>query len=738
MEQLGQGWNVPVRKITGKWKWEAMIIAGRLVPEITRDNNNGRWIKGNIMPYGPCGHLLNDIGKKGQSRLPFTVVTSHPLPKRPVVAIGALSEYAMDSGRIWYTLEISEYYEKGDPALEEYGTFDELAQKIADKDPETIAGLGDRKARVKEDLRKIFGSGNSFPERMIDLFGASAYDRLRHNPWQMIHMVPYFTMKQADQAAEYFGIPLTDENRFREHFRQRINLLFDDRKDTYMSDSDFYGLYLMDFAQEMGKDEFLAKTMHCEEPLVFKTDLGIHPAQFYYDEMASVALIKRAGRIRIPNTDEISRAEDAAREAIGFTLTEEQDHGFRNAFHTPVHFVTGGPGTGKTTLLSAILKKLEFLTHRDLADPSSPVMLVAPTGKAAYRMWEQTGMPARTIHSAFQVIPDYGCVDIESAAESLSHVQYLIIDESSMLDTHLFGETARIIAAMDHIPFMLLVGDIDQLAPVGHGQVFKDLLEYAESVCPECVTRLTVLKRQEKGSSIPQFASFITKGTFPGPDWFKDRTDVVFVDVDARSLQGVLEKAVLAPRKGNLSSVQLMTPFRNGDTGDTVPALNNLAQPYYNPEPAGRSVTVNNPDRTFQLGSRVINKKNRTETIINGSIGTVTDMDTSSKDLFEWSVTVKFDSGDEAVYMYGDLKELDLAYAITVHASQGSEYEDVVLCVARNSMNAEFLNRNLLYTAVTRAVKRLVLLGSPAAFAAAAATPAPVRKTALSEWLKDR
>lgn len=711
-----------------------MIIAGRLVPELTRDNNNGRWIKGNIMPYGPCGLLLEDIE---QSRLPFTIVTSHPLPKRPVVAVGALAEYPLDSGRIWYTLEISEYYEKDDPALAEYGTFNELAKKIAHKDSEIISAFGDRKTKIKEELRKIFGTGNSFPERMIDLFGVSAYTKLKSNPWQMIHIVPYFTMKQADHAAEYFGIPLTDENRFREHFRQRINLFFEDRKDTYMSASDFYALYLMDFAGEMTKDEFHAKTMDGDDPLVFQTDLGIHPAQFYYDEKASVSLIKRIGRIRIPDMEEITRAEELAREAISFTLTPEQEHGFRNAFRTPVHFITGGPGTGKTTLLSAILEKLRILTHMDLADPSSPVMLVAPTGKAAYRMWEQTGIPARTMHSAFQIIPDYGCVDMESAAEAVSHVRYLIIDESSMLDTHLFGEVARIMAKMDHMPFLLLVGDIDQLAPVGHGQVFKDLLEYAEAMSPECVTRLTVLQRQKADSGISELAmEYVRKGLFPGIDWFKGRSDVVFVNVDVDNLQPTLERAVFAPKKGNLSDVQLMTPFRNGNMKDTVPALNSIAQPYYNPDPEGKSITVNNPDRTFQIGSRVINKRNRTETIINGSIGTVTAMDTSSKDIFEWTVTVMFDSEDEATYAYGDLKELDLAYAITVHASQGSEYENVVLCVARGSMNPEFLNRNLIYTAVSRARSKLILMGSIRAFAAAAAMSAPMRKTALSEWLK--
>ncbi len=715
-----------------------MIIAGRLVPEQTRENDNGRWIRGEIMPYGPCALLLETIGEKGQRRLPFTITTTHPLPKKPVVAIGSLSEYKFpDSGNVWYTLEISEYYEKGDPVLDDFGDFNVLAAKIAAKNEEVILALGDRKTRVREALRKIFGTGNSFADRMIDQFGVSAYDRLKSNPWKMIHIIPYFTIKQADQAAEYLGIPLTDENRFREHFRSRIDIFFSDRKDTYMSEGDFYALYLMDFAGEMTKDEFMDKTMKGDEPLVYKTELGIHPAQFYYDERASVNLIKRVGRVTIPETEEILRAEELARQSLDFTLTPEQEHGFKNAFRTPVHFITGGPGTGKTTTLSAILKKLEILTHKNLKDPSSPVMLMAPTGKAAYRMWEQTGVPAHTMHSAFRIIPDYGCVDMEQAAEALNHVKYLIIDESSMLDTHLFGEAARIMSKMDHVPFLLLVGDIDQLAPVGHGQVFKDLLEYAESVDPECVTRLTVLKRQKDGSNIPELASYLSRGKFPGMDWFKDKQDIRFVNVDVNTLTGVMEQAVLGPKKGDLDDVQIITPFRNGTMPDTVPALNMLAQPYYNPEPEGKSITVNNPDRTFQIGSRVINKKNRSDTVINGSLGVVTDMNTSSRDLFEWSVTVTFDCGDEVVYLYGDLRELDLAYAITVHASQGSEYENVVLCITRGSVNAEFLNRNLLYTAATRAVKRLILMGNLKAFAAAAATPAPLRKTALSEWLKD-
>lgn len=714
-----------------------MVIAGRLIPEQTRENDNGRWVRGDIMPYGLCARLLEEIGPKGQRRLPFTIVTPYPIPKKPVIAVGSLSEYIHPDGSPWYTLDISEYYEKDDPALETFGTWNELTEKIAKKNNKVIDALGDRNTRVKEALQKIFGTGNSFPERMMERFGTSAYDMLKKNPWKMIHVIPYFTIKQADQAAVVLGIPLTDENRFREYFRSRMDLFFENRKDTYIGDNDFYALYLMDFSNEMSKEEFMEKTMDGDDPLVFKTKLGIHPAQFYYDEKASVKLIRRVGMVTIPETGEIREAEEITKRFLTFELTPEQEHGFKYAFRSPIHFITGGPGTGKTTLLSAILMKLQILTHANLSDPNSPVLLAAPTGKAAYRMWEQTGVPAHTINSAFRIIPDYGCVDMEQTAESLSHVQYLIMDESSMLDTHLFGEVARILMKMDHIPFLLIVGDVDQLASVGHGQVFKDLLEYAQSVYPECVTRLTILKRQKNGSNIPELAAIINSGKFPGKDWFMEKNDVKFLQTSTNQLSNILEQAVLAPKRGDLDNVQIITPFRNGTMCDTVPAINGLAQPYYNPDPEGKSITINNPDRTFYIGSRVINKKNRSETVINGSIGTITAMHTSSNDLFEWSVIVKFDSGEEVVYPYGDLRELDLSYAITVHAAQGSEYENVVMCITRGGANGEFLNRNLLYTGVTRAAKKLILLGEPRAYAIAAATPAPVRKTALSEWLKD-
>ena len=715
-----------------------MIIAGRFVVAEMRENKNGRWVRGDFLPYKMCARLLGKVGPYGQKRLPFTIVTECPLPSRPVVAVGTLSEYRLpDTGRLWYTLNVTEYYEKEDPALASFGSFDELAGKLAREDQDTLNALGNRKLQARERLKEILGKGNSFAEQMLEKFGDSAYDRLKTNPWQMIHVIPGFTVKIADQTAEKLGIPLTDENRFRECFRQRLDLFFENRKDTFMSKGDFYALYLMEFASEMEKDEFWEKTTKGEEPLVIETKLGIHPAQFYFDERASLKLMVRASQIKIGDSPELARAEQKAKESMPFPLTGEQEQGLIHAFRSPIHIITGGPGTGKTTLLSAILRKLKILTRADFASPESPVLLAAPTGKAAYRMWEQTGVPAHTIHSAFRIIPDYGCIDRDQAAEALNHVKYLIIDESSMLDTHLFGEMARIMQKMDHIPFLLLVGDVDQLNPVGHGQVFKDLLAYAEKTSPDLVTRLTIGKRQEEGSHIPELAAMLAEGKFPEKAWFEGKPDVKFINLAMADFQNFLVQAVLKPRMGDLEDVQILTPYRNGELPDTVPAINRLAQPYYNPGKEGPSVTVEKPKRLFREGSRVISKVNRTETVINGSLGVITHINAESRDLFVWEITVEFDSGDMVTYPYGELNQLDLAYAITVHAAQGSEYGDVVFCVLRGTQNAEFLNRNLIYTAVTRARERLILLGDYGAFRRAAAVPAPARKTALSIWLEE-
>ena len=710
-----------------------VITVGRLAEEQARPNQNGeRWVRGTIRLHGPCQRLLTEIG---QRKLPFTYVTDRLLPKQPVIILGDYEGYRIpDTGRIWKTLSIQKIILPDGPVLEKLGiTFPEAVRKIARKDSSLLEALGKSELDVRKKLTDLVGTKNKFADRILELYGDMAYEKVVENPWKLIHLVPYFTIQQADKVAEKLGIPLTDGRRFQEYFRYLLDQSFEGHRNTYIQEHEFIAFYWMHFSGDMPLEEFKQLAGKRNSPII-KSELGYHPAHFYRAEKASYEVVLKSLDIRIP----VTHTEQAVLEDVishsDIQLTGEQGHAAVHAFHSPLHIITGGPGTGKTTILKTILQKM-FRMVQDPFGELSPILLAAPTGKAAFRMWEQTGVTAHTIHSAFGIIPDYGCLNVEEMAKRLSHVRYLVIDEASMLDTKLFGDLCRILLAMDHVPFLLLVGDIDQLPPVQHGQVFRDLLEFLKERAPDQVTELTVLKRQGADSYIPELAAYIRNGQFPGQGWFEGKPDIFFAPVSMDNFQAVLKEGVLGPKQGELDTIQILTPYRNGETPDTIHAINHFVQGLYNPVPEDApGVTVGNPPRTFHVGDKVINRTNRTKTIINGSIGTVRSIYDQPRDLFAWTMEVDFD-GEIETFEYEEFKSLELAYAITIHASQGSEYENVVTCITRGSHNPEFLNRNLLYVAVTRASKRLVLLGQISTFQQMAATEQKPRKTALSHWL---
>lgn len=717
----------------------AVITVGTLCPEQTRINRSGedRWIKGTVRLTGRCMPLLSEIR---QRKLPFTIVTGQVLPKEPAILLGEISVYHIPDTNIdWKTLEIQKFIPKDSALLTELGvSFQEAERKIARKDKEFLEQIGSVELLIRERLTELLGKKNGFVDRFIEQFGDLAIQKLTANPWQMINIIPYFTMKQADSVAEKLGIPLTDERRFTEYFRYLLDRYFENHRNTYMLENEFQAFYWMNFAEEMTFDEYKDLLKIPNSPIK-KTNLGYHPAHLYFAEKASFEVIVKALFPLEPFTELEEQAVKEIQENSAITLSDEQVHALAQAFHTPLHIITGGPGTGKTTVLNAIIEKLIMLTGASFAEGREPFLLIAPSGKAAYRMWEQTGVTAHTIHSAFGIIPEYGCLDVRETAKRLSHVRYLIIDESSMLDTKTFGDMCRVLLHMDECPSILLVGDADQLPPVGHGQVFQDLLQFLTDCAPEHVSRLTILKRQKDGSSIPELASYIREGTFPDQSWFEGRKDVFFVPSTMNDFQHLLVEGILKPKKEILGDIQILTPYRNGETPDTIFQINNLVEPIYNPqdkEAAEHSVSCGKPIRTFHVGDKVINRTNRSKTIVNGSIGEITDIHDWSKDIFAWTMEVDFD-GEKETYIYEEFKTLELAYAITVHASQGSEYKNVVVGMMRGAGNREFLNRNLLYVAATRASEKLVLMGQISTYKQIAAMQQVPRRTALANWLKN-
>lgn len=720
------------------------IIIGRLVPKTVNPNQKktNRWIQGDINLSLESRGILREIN---QRKLQFTFTTSASLPTTEVIMLGNLEEYLIPGTQIlWKTLAIDHIIRPDSALLAAMGTnFGEAKRLIRSQDKAFLEKIGSLELYAKKQITDLLGTKNQFADKLLEIFKDQAYDRLVENPWDMINMIPYFTIDHADKVALAVGLSKDDPRRFYAIFSQLLAKEFSSQANTFMNEGAFLAFYWTHFSDDMSLEDYRALAETGESPII-KSDLGYHPLRLYLAEKATYRFMQQALDTEGVDVDDLkdlytqhADMSEIVQDALSFELTDEQEGALNSALVNPLHIVTGGPGTGKTTVLEAVINKMQALEEVSASDPLSPFLLVAPTGKAAARMQEQSKAPASTIHSAFGILPEYGIPDIDRVVGKLSHVRYVIIDEASMLDSALFGDMCRVFEKMKHHPKILLVGDVDQLPPVQSGQVFHDILSFAKDKYPVIVTELTVVKRQEGGSNIPELAKFIREGSFPDDAWFEGKTDILKVVTDLPHFQSVLYNGILKPKQAELDTFQNLTPYRNGDHDDTIHAINRLVAPLYNP-PVDNQPTVagGNPVREYRLGDRVVNRRNLTQKVVNGSIGKIVDINTSPQDMFDWEIEVAFDDDVNQTYIYENWNDLESAYAITIHASQGSEYETVVLSMLRGG-NRDFLTRNLLYTAITRASKRIVLIGGAHTFKTVAATPQTPRQTALGHWLSN-
>lgn len=394
-------------------------------------------------------------------------------------------------------------------------------------------------------------------------------------------------------------------------------------------------------------------------------------------------------------------------------LTGEQQDAIRRALENKVSILTGGPGTGKTTALRALIHVLRERGHT--------FALASPTGRAAKRLSEATGQPARTIHRMLGYSPQGGFGHDE---DDPLPAEVVIVDECSMLDQFLAYALFR---AVDPRAHLLLVGDVDQLPSVGAGDVLRDII--ASGVVP--VTRLSVIFRQAAGSLIIQNAHRINRGVHP---LFPPEAEDFFLFNLGDEPEGVAEMVVdvvanRIPRRFGLDpmdDVQVIVPMYRGAAG--VSALNQRLQAELNPP--GRPAQHQLGGRVFRVGDKVLQTRNNYEKeVFNGDIGRI-----RSFNFTEQEMTVRFE--DRMVtYDWTEAAELMHAYAISVHRSQGSEYPAVVMPVV--TQHYMLLQRNLLYTAVTRARRLAVLVGSQKAIAIAVGNDAvSSRYTALAERLR--
>lgn len=611
-----------------------------------------------------------------------------------------------------------------------------------------VTGLSKAKA---EDLRegllrhqgteRIFmqlsewGFGPALSDKIYRAYESETITLIKENPYKLIEDVDGIGFSKADQLAEQLDFDAEDINRIVAGIYVSVLELSNSDGDTYVPEevAKKNGRKLLESSRRyLISDELLERAVELavqNEQLMRLADNLMIPS-LYYAELNIVKKIDnyyQYEQIERFEEDEIDEAIEEVVKISGINYDESQRQALKTSIQSPISVITGGPGTGKTTLIKGIILLHSILHDYDLEQATkkvdeNPVLLAAPTGRAAKRMQETTGLPASTIHRLIGFNRD-SQVDEFYAAELDGSL--LIVDEMSMVDTWLMN---WLVQAIPYHLQVVLVGDKDQLPSVGPGKVFSDLIE--SDVLP--VLRLEKIYRQAQGSTIIELAHNIRQGFLP-EDFLMKQHDRSFIQAPAQQIGHVVQQIIEAAKKKGFdaTNLQVLAPMYKGPAG--INALNTLLQELLNP-PKPRKREINHFDSVFRVGDKVLQLVNNSEDgVYNGDIGRIESIhfkkETASK---VEEITVSFDNV-ELVYKKSDLDQLTLAYCTSIHKAQGSEYPLVILPLV--DMFSRLLQKDILYTAITRAQSSLIMLGNPDSFYKAVTSEKEPRKTFLRDLL---
>ncbi|MDD7334526.1 MAG: ATP-dependent RecD-like DNA helicase [Lachnospiraceae bacterium] len=608
--------------------------------------------------------------------------------------------------------------------------FKEDTFRIIEEEPERLAeikGISERKAmeiadqvNAKRDLRQAmiflqqYGISTTLAVKIYNQYGQEVYGILQENPYRMADDIEGVGFRTADEIASRVGIRTDSDFRIRSGIQYAL-LQASGEGHTYLPMEELTGRasQLLGLEPEYIENHYMNLAM--DRKIIMRQVDGVtqmYSSAFFYMEANTATMLKQLDvSYDVPDIEIEMRLRQIEKQTK-MDLDEHQVEAVKEAVRNGLLIITGGPGTGKTTTINTIIRYFEM--------EGMDIFLAAPTGRAAKRMSETTGFEARTIHRMLELNGGMeGNAGFERNEQNPLETDVIIIDEMSMVDISLMYALLKAVVAGTRL---ILVGDVNQLPSVGPGSVLKDIIDSGMFH----TVKLTKIFRQASTSDIIVNAHKINRGEPVSLDnksmdfFFLKRYDAdKIINVTLQLIKQKLPKFVGASEY----DIQVLTPMRKGLLG--VERLNTVLQMYLNPPDASKREKEYG-STLFREGDKVMQVKNNYQLeweirskyglmidkgtgIFNGDMGIIEEIND-----FAETMTISFDEGRMVEYPYKLLEELELAYAITIHKSQGSEYPAVVIPLLTGPRM--LMNRNLLYTAVTRAKKCVTIVGNDETF----------------------
>lgn len=602
--------------------------------------------------------------------------------------------------------------------------------KIIENEPERLAEIKGISLRIAQEIAiqfnekqrtrdafiflQRYGISNNLSIKIYEKYGDYMYNIIQNNPYQLAEDISGVGFKIADEIATKIGISASSEYRVRCAILYVLSLSAQDGH-TYLPKENLINkcIDLLNVEADLIYPQI--DNLNVDRKIIVKGD-NVYSSHYYYAELNCASMLSELD-IVMPDEEwekeaySIKNTLNKILTAQNIELDKLQYDAVIESIRYGISVISGGPGTGKTTTINTIIR---FFDEEGL-----DILLAAPTGRAAKRMQEATGYEAKTIHRLLEV--SGGTMEDDSRSyfdrneENPLEADVVIIDEMSMVDIDLFNSLLRAISVGTRL---IMVGDVDQLPSVGPGQVLRDIID-SKAFHTTCLKKVF---RQSEESDIVVNAHKINAGinialNNKSKDFFfleRDRVEVIYKHM-VELIRDKLPKYVDASAK----DIQVLTPMKSGALG--VESLNKILQQYLNP-PADDKREYEGRERLFREGDKVMQIKNNYQLswvvrgfnsikideglgVFNGDMGIIKSINYQGQCL-----TVIFDENKEVDYPFSSLDEIELAYAVTIHKSQGSEYPAVVLPLLQGPRM--LFNRNLLYTAVTRAKKCVTILGS--------------------------